>query len=631
MGCENVLSFAMVLPKPWRDFFLTFGSGFFFSLTGLVYPAVNGDLIIPANGLTENSNTIGQRSPALKSYINSLINVANSTLTNALKSVMTKPGVGPSGDKHDYLSLSTYYWPNPATLDGLPFIARDGYANPTNDYFDTPQLMAMCENVQRWALAYQFTGQEKYALRAVEQLRTWFIDPVTKMNPNMKYAQIKTGISTEGSPSGIIDSRRMILLGDAITLIKRSPHWTSQDSAGLASWFTNYVNWLQTNAVAKSESNANNNHALWYDVQVSAFSLYFTFNTNLAKRFLTATKVRLNSQIEADGSMPLELTRVDGLTYALFGLEALCNLGYLGSLAGVDLWSYQTPQGSGIRKAIDWMVPYATGKKTWNYNQETAATNYDAMVSTLRLAANAYQASGYEAALSNMVDVDSEKLRVNLYWTSVITNQVVLLSPLKLNQVQIELKLGQRALKLTGYLKSTGNTNYSVRYFYCESGLNDWLSIPESQLQGGSLSHLSGTQFTNEWVLPKSFEFEKKIDLKTEVVSTEGLSETFTNVAMALSDLYESGTDFKNIVCLNNVCSQTSGEGIVLINLPELQTAEVYRVNGALVRELTINNGTGRIQWNLKDKSNQQVSTGIFLIKLSGVGGQTTIKCALRP
>jgi hypothetical protein len=113
---------------------------FLLSQMTLLLPAVNADLIIPAVGLIETSNTAGQRSAALNSYINSLLNVANSTLTNPLKSVMDKPGIGPSGDKHDYLSLATYYWPNPDTADGLPFVARDGFANPTNANFDTPRL-----------------------------------------------------------------------------------------------------------------------------------------------------------------------------------------------------------------------------------------------------------------------------------------------------------------------------------------------------------------------------------------------------------------------------------------------------------------------------------------------------------
>src|SRR5689334_16375092 len=47
-----------------------------------------------------------------------------------LLSVIDKAAVPPSGDKHDYISLSRYWWPNPNTPDGLPYIHRDGEVNP---------------------------------------------------------------------------------------------------------------------------------------------------------------------------------------------------------------------------------------------------------------------------------------------------------------------------------------------------------------------------------------------------------------------------------------------------------------------------------------------------------------------
>src|SRR5262245_11940190 len=45
-------------------------------------------------------------------------------------SVMDKQMLPPSGDKHDYMSMGTYWWPNPNTANGLPYIRRDGERNP---------------------------------------------------------------------------------------------------------------------------------------------------------------------------------------------------------------------------------------------------------------------------------------------------------------------------------------------------------------------------------------------------------------------------------------------------------------------------------------------------------------------
>ncbi len=35
----------------------------------------------------------------------------------------------PSGDRHDYFSLSPYWWPDPGKPAGLPYIRRDGETN----------------------------------------------------------------------------------------------------------------------------------------------------------------------------------------------------------------------------------------------------------------------------------------------------------------------------------------------------------------------------------------------------------------------------------------------------------------------------------------------------------------------
>ncbi len=55
---------------------------------------------------------------------------ADKAMSEGPFSVMDKKDTPPSGDKHDYMSLAPYWWPNPATKDGLPYIRHDGETNP---------------------------------------------------------------------------------------------------------------------------------------------------------------------------------------------------------------------------------------------------------------------------------------------------------------------------------------------------------------------------------------------------------------------------------------------------------------------------------------------------------------------
>jgi hypothetical protein len=62
---------------------------------------------------------------------------------------------------------------------------------------------------------------------------------------------------------------------------------------------------------------------------------------------------------------------------------------------GVDLWQYHNSEGSGIRKALDFLVPYVTGKKSWPYPQKDKIVSTE-VVLLLRRAARAYKDQKYE-------------------------------------------------------------------------------------------------------------------------------------------------------------------------------------------------------------------------------------------
>jgi hypothetical protein len=50
-------------------------------------------------------------------------------------------------------------------------------------------------------------------------------------------------------------------------------------------------------------------------------------------------------------------------------LAGLFELGLLGENAGIDLWSLQSADGRSVRKALDYLVPFVSGKEKWPYQQ----------------------------------------------------------------------------------------------------------------------------------------------------------------------------------------------------------------------------------------------------------------------
>jgi hypothetical protein len=173
------------------------------------------------------------------------------------------------------------------------------------------------------------------------------------------------------------------------------------DQKGIEGWYGGFLGWLQTSELGKKESNTSNNHATWYDVDVATLAL-FTGKAATAKTVLQQVKARrIATQINPDGEQPAETSRVQSFHYSLFNLEAFFDLATLGQQAGVDLWHYQGEKGRSIRKALDFLVPYATGKKKWPHPKATDF-RYEWMVALLRRAANAYGEPKYEQAISQV-------------------------------------------------------------------------------------------------------------------------------------------------------------------------------------------------------------------------------------
>jgi hypothetical protein len=309
-------------------------------------------------------------------------------------SVMQKQVAPPSGDKHDYMSAARYFWPDPTKPGGLPYMRRDGEVNPeTAQIQDEKHCNAMISSTYTLALAFYVFQDEKYAAKATTLLRAWFLDPATRMNPNMKYAQAVRG-KNEGRGWGLIDTHRLPLTVDAIGLLEGSKSWTSADQEGLRDWFGKYLKWITENEQGKGESRAPNNHGSYYDGQVASIAL-FTGDKELATKVLKNETNRIASQIEADGKQPAELARTRALHYSTFNLTALFQLASLGQNVGVDLWDFETKDGRSLRKALDFLAPYVLGEKKWPYKQ-IDEFNKVAFARLLITASVKYHASQYE-------------------------------------------------------------------------------------------------------------------------------------------------------------------------------------------------------------------------------------------
>jgi Alginate lyase len=292
-----------------------------------------------------------------------ILRAAERYLREAPVTITSFPAVRSAGGKHDYFSEGDYWWPDPANPSG-PYIQRDGFSNPGNFTEHRHALLRLSVQMPALSAAWLVTRKERYAAHAVRHLRAWFLEESTRMNPNLEFAQAIHG-RTSGRGIGIIDTVHLVEVARAAAVLERSRSLSNEMRDGLKEWFAAYLSWITSSRHGIEEREAKNNHGTCWVLQVAEFSRY-TGNAELTRfcreRFAS---VLVPNQIAANGSYPLELARTKPYAYSLFNLDAMTAVCQIVSTPTGNLWWFETSDGRGIRRAIEYMFPFIANKSSW--------------------------------------------------------------------------------------------------------------------------------------------------------------------------------------------------------------------------------------------------------------------------
>jgi hypothetical protein len=297
-----------------------------------------------------------------------VLHAARQYLRQNPQTITSAPASRSAGGLHDYFSEGDYWWPDPKNLGG-PYIRRDGESNPANFATHRELLIRLSMQMPALTAAWLLTKQRIYADHAVAHLRTWFIDPATRMNPNLEYAQAIHGVDT-GRSIGIIDTLHLVEVAQAALVLERTAAITPSDQRGVRTWFSDYLGWITASDRGHEERDQKNNHGSCWLLQAAGFAAYTGDQSTL-----TYCRDRLRSklvpeQIAADGSFPLELARTKPYSYSLFNLDVLGMSARVLSTASDNLWTFRLPDGRGLEAAFRFMLPYIASKTSWPYRHD---------------------------------------------------------------------------------------------------------------------------------------------------------------------------------------------------------------------------------------------------------------------
>jgi alginate lyase len=267
------------------------------------------------------------------------------------------------GTVHDFYSEGDYWWPNPEDPDG-PYIRRDGLSNP--DYFKEHReaMRNMSIQVASLTAAYKITGENKYAVHAVNHLKAWFINHETKMNPNMNYAQAIKGVCP-GRGVGLIDAIHLVEPARSISVLYELNGLDEKTFKPLQKWFAEFLEWVTTHEYGIDERERKNNHGTCWVMQAAEYARLTENETMLdycRDRYKT---VLLPNQMAKDGSFPMELERTKPYGYSLFNIDIMAAVCHILSNENENLFVYKLEDERGMEAALNFIYPFIEDKSKW--------------------------------------------------------------------------------------------------------------------------------------------------------------------------------------------------------------------------------------------------------------------------
>jgi hypothetical protein len=226
------------------------------------------------------------------------------------------------------------------------------------------------------------------------------------MNPNLQYAQFIPGVNT-GRGIGLIETRGLTRVVDAIGLLESSKALTSDDERGLKDWFGKFLQWMLDSKNGREESAAKNNHGTYYDVQIVSFAL-FVGRTDLAKQILQQAKQkRIATQIEPDGEQPLELARTKSWSYSNGNLDGLCSSRRLASMPASTYGIFIQRMGAAFARHSTFLFRFALGERKWAYQEIGGGVKPETLFPLMRRAAVVYRDKAYQSMMAKVPPQDA--------------------------------------------------------------------------------------------------------------------------------------------------------------------------------------------------------------------------------
>ncbi|MBG1233040.1 alginate lyase family protein [Aestuariivirga litoralis] len=315
----------------------------------------------------------------LNSHRTALDGLCAQVMASPTARILDKEATAPSGNKQDFFCAPRY----PTGFGRLDLLSPRSVLACVSQMLRPPRRVVAPESAGRddRAALSQFLrdssvlahgayvlGKKEYAARARGILETWILDKKTRMNPNLRFAQLRPERKTP-NPYGLVAARDLWLLPQTVDTLIKLKALPAKQAQDIRQWCRDLLQDVEKSGQLPFALERPNNISLW--TAVLAVQLYlFTGNVESATRICRGLSVKLAEQINGSGAQPEELKRHLPLHYSLFSLEAWAALACVSARIGINLHDYRGINGQSLDAAIRYL---AKSRRTFkDYNQDSA-------------------------------------------------------------------------------------------------------------------------------------------------------------------------------------------------------------------------------------------------------------------
>lgn len=292
-----------------------------------------------------------------------ILAAAADALTQQPSPLTSIPAPTKALDPHLYYSEDTEWWPKDGEPED-PYEHRPGYMNPHAFTAHRDAVVRLNGIVAASVAAWRLTGEARYATHAMLHVRAWFLDPATRMEPNLDHAACVPPAEA-GTPHGVEDTVCLAeLVRSASFLCAYNGVATEPEAAGLRAWFGAFASWLNESKNGFIARESKDRLAICWTLQAAEcarFANLGALQLECSHRF----RDKLLRQMNFDGEFPAELHRPNPYASSIFTLDCLSLTCEILSTPMDRLWDYNLADGRGLRSAVAFLFPALERRAAW--------------------------------------------------------------------------------------------------------------------------------------------------------------------------------------------------------------------------------------------------------------------------